>query len=229
MAGADFSAALAAHVLQTHPLDLAEAWAELEMAQVIRGQAFAHDLIYEIALRSVPQPIAQLLQRGIAEYLESQSAPPASLAQHWADAGEWSRAARAHLLAAAEARHASRRLSEVEHCEAAFACFDRAGESASAFDARCASVESLILVRGVERANVVIDALLAEAHSDGQRAAALTARANAALMAVDHVTGSRPRAKRSRWPSVSSPRGLASKRHACWRWALPSQTVLTRR
>ena len=189
LAGSDFSAALAAHVLHTHPLDLAEAWGELETAQVIRGQTFAHDLIYEIALRSVPQPIAQLLQRGIAEYLESQSAPSASLAQHWADAGEWSRAARAHLLAAAEARRTSRRLSEVEHCEAAFACFDRAGESASAFDARCASVESLILVRGVERANVVIDALLAEAHSDGQRASALTARANAALMAVDHVTG----------------------------------------
>ena len=189
LAGADFSAALAAHVLQTHPLDLAEAWSELETAQVLRGQAFAHDLIYEIALRSVPQPIAQLLQRGIAEYLESQNAPPASLAQHWDDAGEWSRAARAHLLAAAEARRTSRRLSEVEHCEAAFACFDRAGDSASAFDARCASIESLILVRGVERANIVIDALLAEAHSDGQRAAALTARATAALMAVDHVTG----------------------------------------
>ena len=189
LAGADFSAALAAHVLQTHPLDLAEAWGELEMAQVIRGQTFAHDLIYEVVLRSVPQPIAQLLQRGIAEYLESQSAPPASLAEHWADAGEWSRAARSHLLAAAEARRASRRLSEVEHCEAAFACFDRAGESASAFDARCASIDSLILVRGVERANVVIDALLAEAHSDGQRATALTARATAALMAVDHVTG----------------------------------------
>ena len=189
LAGADFSAALAAHVLHTHPLDLAEAWGELEMGQVIRGQTFAHDLIYEVVLRSVPQPIAQLLQRGIAEYLESQSAPPASLAQHWADAGEWSRAARAHLLAAAEARRASRRLSEVEHCEAAFVCFDRAGESASAFDARCASIDSLILVRGVERANVVIDALLAEAHSDGQRATALTARATAALMAVDHVTG----------------------------------------
>ena len=189
LAGADFSAALAAHVLQAHPLDLAEAWSELEMAQVIRGQAFVHDLIYEIALRSVPQPIARLLQRGIAEYLESQSAPPASLAQHWADAGEWSRAARAHLMAAAEARRASRRLSEVEHCEAAFACFDRAGEAASAFDARCASIESLILVRGVERANIVIDALLAEAHSDGQRATALTARATAALMAVDHVAG----------------------------------------
>ncbi|MGZ9076416.1 MAG: BTAD domain-containing putative transcriptional regulator, partial [Burkholderiaceae bacterium] len=56
LAGADFSAALAAHVLQTHPLDLAEAWGELEMAQVIRGHAFAHDLIYEVVLRSVPQP-----------------------------------------------------------------------------------------------------------------------------------------------------------------------------
>jgi tetratricopeptide (TPR) repeat protein len=80
-------------------------------------------------------------------------------------------------------------LSEVEHFEAAFVCFDRAGETASAFDVRCASIESLILVRGVERANVVIDALLAEAHSDAQRATALTARATAALMAVDHVTG----------------------------------------
>ncbi|MEP6609915.1 MAG: BTAD domain-containing putative transcriptional regulator [Burkholderiaceae bacterium] len=216
LAGVDFSAGLAVHVLHTHPLDLAETWSELEVAQVIRGQTFAHDLIYETALRSVPRPIAELLQQSIAEYLESHGAPAANLAQHWAEAGQWGRAAHAHLLAAGQARRASRRVSEVEQWEAAFACFDRAGDSASAFDARCASIESLILVRG-ERANTVIDALLAQARSDDQRVAALTARATAALTAVDHVAGIAAAREafalaerlNSQWPRFEAARLLA--------------------
>ena len=189
LAGVDFGAALAAHVLQSHPLDLSEAWTELEHAQVLRGDGFAHDLIHDVAARSIPSPIAALLHLGIADYLEAHAAAPARIAQHCADSGQWHRAATFHLRAADDARRASRRAEEVEHREAASGCFDRAGEPVAAFDARCGSIESLILVRGVEHAQRIIDGMLAAARSDVQRAAALNARATAALMAADYVTG----------------------------------------
>lgn len=189
LAGADFTAALAAHVLQSHPLDLTEAWAELERAHVLRGGGFVHDLVRDVAARSVPGPIAELLHRGIAEHLEAQSVAPARVAQHYAEAGAWRRAAEFHLRAAKDARLASRRADEVERRESAVACLDRAGDTEAAFEARCDSVESLILVRGVEHAQRVIEGMLAAARNDVQRVAALTARATAALMAADHVTG----------------------------------------
>ncbi len=189
LAGADFSAALAAHVLQSHPLDLTEAWTELERAHVLAGSGFAHDLVRDVAARAVPAPIGQLLHRGIAEYLKTQAAPPARVAQHYADAGLWRQAATFNLRAADAARRASRRIEEVEQRNSAISGFDRAGDVEAAFDARCASVESLILVRGVEQAQTVIEGMLATARTDAQRAAALTARANASLMAADHVTG----------------------------------------
>jgi DNA-binding SARP family transcriptional activator len=189
LARADFNAALAAHVVQTHPLDLTEAWAELERAHVLRGDGFVHDLIGDVAARAVPAPIARLLHHGIAEYLEAQSVAPARIAHHCAEAGAWHRAAEFHLRAANDARRASRRIEEVGHRESAFACLDRAGDAEAAFEARCASVESLILVRGVEHAQRVIEDMLAAARTDAQKAAALTARATAALMAADYVTG----------------------------------------
>jgi tetratricopeptide (TPR) repeat protein len=189
LADVDFDAALAAHVLQQHPIDLAEAWSELERAQVLRQNAFAHDLVRDVVARSVPAPIAELLHGGLADYLETRQAPPARIAQHCEDGRQWARAARFHLQAADVARRASRRTEEVAQREAAAVCFDRAGDVDGAFDARCGSVESLILVRGVEQAQRVIEDLVAVARSDAQKAAALTARATAALMAADHVTG----------------------------------------
>ena len=52
LAGPDFTVELAATVLSAHALDIADAWRELEGAQVIRDQGFAHDLIYEATLRT---------------------------------------------------------------------------------------------------------------------------------------------------------------------------------
>ncbi|MFT3817713.1 MAG: tetratricopeptide repeat protein [Rubrivivax sp.] len=189
LAGADFSAELAAAVLEVHPLDIAEPWRELEAAQVIRQQAFAHDLIFEATLASVPQPIAQLLHGRIAAYLASRAAPPERLAPHWAGAGDWPRAGEAYAAAARRAQRASQRSHEVECWRLAAEAFDAAGLPERAFDARCDSVDALIVVQGVTRAHAVIDELLAAAATDAQRAAAWTAKANAALMAADPATG----------------------------------------
>ncbi|HEX7441320.1 MAG TPA: BTAD domain-containing putative transcriptional regulator [Caldimonas sp.] len=189
LAGASFSAELAASVLDLHPLDIAEPWRELEAAQVIREGAFAHDLIFEATRASVPAPIARLLHRRIAIHLQEQQAQPASIAPHWAGALEWSLAGAAYMLAARQAQSASQRSHEVEQWQQARACFDQAGDAERSFDARCESMQALIVVHGVAHADTVIDALLVEVRTDRQRAAALTARATAALMAGQHRTG----------------------------------------
>lgn len=189
LAGQDFSAALAAQVLDLHLLDIAEPWRELEATQVIRDQGFAHDLIFEATLRTVPAPIARALHQNIASYLETQAAAPASIARHWFEAGQWRNAADAFVAAAVAARRASRRVEEATHWQVAAECFDRAGEQERSFNARCESVEPLIIASGVERASGVADGLVSEARGIHQRVAALNARANARLMAADHAAG----------------------------------------
>jgi DNA-binding SARP family transcriptional activator len=189
LAGPSVSAALAAAVLEVHPLDLAEPWRELEAAQVIREGAFAHDLIHDAVRATVPEPIARLLHRRIAMHLQETGAAPAAVAPHWSGAQEWGLAAEAHARAARQARATSQRGHEVEHWRQAQACHERAGDTDRSFAARCESIQALIVVQGVARANDVIEALLADARTDRQRVEALIARANAALMAVDHATG----------------------------------------
>lgn len=189
LAGQDFSVELASRVLQRHALDLSEAWRELEDAQVIRAGAFAHDLIFEATLRSVPAPIAQLMHRDIAGYLEGQGSPPARVAQHWFGAQEWGRAGDASVAAALQARRASQRSLEVEHWQRAAECFERAGRANASFDARCASIEALILMQGTERAGEVAETLVRDARTRAQRVAALTARALVRLMAADTTSG----------------------------------------
>jgi DNA-binding SARP family transcriptional activator len=189
LAGPDFSAELATAVLEAHPLDIAEPWRELETAQVIRDGAFAHDLIFEATRKSVPGPIAQLLHRRIAAHLLGRQALPERIAPHWAGAAEWQRAGEAYSAAAMRAREASQRSHEVECWRLASDAFDKAGATERAFDARCESIHALIVVHGVSHAHAVIDSLLAAARSDAQRAAALIAKATAALMAADHPAG----------------------------------------
>jgi DNA-binding SARP family transcriptional activator/tetratricopeptide (TPR) repeat protein len=189
LAGPDFSAELSAAVLEAHPLDIAEPWRELEAAQVLRDGAFAHDLVFEATRKSVPEPIARLLHRRIAAHLLAHQALPDSIAPHWAGAAEWREAGAAYAAAARRAREASQRTHEVECWRLAADAFDRAGMPELAFDARCESIHALIVVQGVTEAHGVIDALLAAARSDAERAAALTAKATAALMAADYSVG----------------------------------------
>ena len=84
VAGADFSIDLAAQVLASPAIDLADAWSELEQAHVFVDGAFAHDLIYEAVRAGLPQPIARHLHGEVARHLEQRPhAPPAAIAAHW--------------------------------------------------------------------------------------------------------------------------------------------------
>ena len=130
LAGVDFSAELAAAVLEQHPLDLVGAWRELEVAQVVRDDAFAHDLIVEATLRSVPRPIAQILHKSIGTYLEKQGARRRALHFHWYEAAEWHKAAQQYNAAARTVFNASRFPEAGEHFRSAAGCFERAGDQA---------------------------------------------------------------------------------------------------
>ena len=120
---------------------------------MIRDGAFAHDLIFEATRASVPQPIAALLHRSIAAHLQARQAPPASIAPHWAGAGEWQQAGDAYVAAARRAQGASQRTHEVQYWRLAASAYDQAGARERAFDTRCDSIHALIIVLGVSEAN----------------------------------------------------------------------------
>ncbi|WP_245575098.1 ATP-binding protein [Meiothermus rufus] len=99
IAGEDLALGLAAGVLQSNPLDLAEPWAELEAAQILREGRFAHDLLRETVLEGIPAPIQAHLHHQVALALEEAGAHPARIAQHWLLAGQEEAAARSWLAA----------------------------------------------------------------------------------------------------------------------------------
>jgi DNA-binding SARP family transcriptional activator len=128
LAGQDFDAALAGHVLQRDALDLADPWRELEAAQILGGIAFAHDLIQEATTRSVSVASGPAWHARIAEYLESHSGEPARIGEHWRAAQRWAAAGRAFSAAAALLRNKLRRAEEAALLEQADACFAQTGD-----------------------------------------------------------------------------------------------------
>lgn len=111
VAGIDFDIPLAQSLLQRSALELADAWAELEAQHVLRGAAFAHDLIHDVVLQGLPEVIARHLHGACAAWLEGSQAEPARVAAHWEAAGQRARALPA-LRAAAERAHRALREEE---------------------------------------------------------------------------------------------------------------------
>lgn len=135
LAGQDFSVELAAAVLRQHALDIVDAWRELEVAQVIRDRGFAHDLIHEATLRSVPQAIARVLHKDIADYLEAHESQPARTASHYFKAGEWSKAGAHYRVAADRARSIAFGANAADLYRLAAASFEKAGQRTDQVDA----------------------------------------------------------------------------------------------
>jgi DNA-binding SARP family transcriptional activator len=135
VAGQDFSAALASQVMQTPAIALADAWVELETAQVLRGHAFAHDLIEEAALASVPDSIAKHLHGEVAAWLASQSGEPARIAHHWQQAVQPAHAGPAWLEAAERCAASRRRAEQSQMLVRAAAAFEQAGDRHARCDA----------------------------------------------------------------------------------------------
>jgi hypothetical protein len=113
VAGVDFSIPMAEEVMGVRAVELANAWAELEAAQVLRENAFAHDLVFDAVLRSVPVPIARHLHAAVAAFLEQHDGAPARVAGHWLAAGQERPALPALHRAAEQARAGLRRREEL--------------------------------------------------------------------------------------------------------------------
>ena len=117
VAGVDFSIPLAESLLGRNALELADAWAELEAQQVLRGDSFAHDLIHDAVLQGLPEVINRHLHGLAAAWLEARApnlahgVEPARVAAHWEAAGQRARALPS-LRAAAELAHRALREGE---------------------------------------------------------------------------------------------------------------------
>ena len=181
IAGSDFTAEVGAIILGQHLLDITNTWQELEAAHVIHGQAFAHDLIYEATLKSVPPAIARSLHGEVARVLANRNAPSVRIADHWFEAGVWDRAADAFVVAARAAYATSRRVEECELWQRAIDSYQRGGDTAKAFEARRDSVHSMLATRPLAEALATTEKLLAEATTAEQRLGALLVRSTALL------------------------------------------------
>lgn len=185
IAGIDFSIELAEAVLQRPALALADAWAELQTAQVLSGSAFAHDLVFEAVLRSVPEAIARHGHAAVAEVLAARDREPARIAAHWEAARRWPEAAAMLARAASLARLAGRVGDALGLCRRAVAAHDRAGDAAARWRAECDSIELVLMAEGSTPARALAERLLGEAADRPQRMAALTGLALTCLMAGD--------------------------------------------
>jgi DNA-binding SARP family transcriptional activator len=177
VAGQDFSTALALQVLGAGPLDLADAWAELEAAQVLRDAAFAHDLIHEAALATVPPALARRLHALVAEVLAAQRAPSARIAAHYAGSDTPLQAV-PHLLAAGrQAAHALRPREAMDAYLQAATLLQSAAREDEAFDALIALLEE-VYAPASEDVLAVLDRLDQLAQTGEQRAHAAERRAD---------------------------------------------------
>jgi DNA-binding SARP family transcriptional activator/tetratricopeptide (TPR) repeat protein len=177
LAGEDFDAALAAAVLRAHPLDLAAPWSELQRAQVLHEDRFAHDLVLEATRRSVAPEAAAALHRSIAAHLQARA--PARAAAHWEAAREWRAACDGYVAAARQAGAASRRAEELALLRSAAACLQRSGSDEGRYEIELRSARAALLVDRTDLARQCAEAALACAVTPAERVEALAACAEA--------------------------------------------------
>ncbi len=104
----DFHIELVAEVLGAPLFDIARDWEELESAQIMQGETFSHDLIYESILQGIPDPIRRLLHRSAARALTRSGFPRARIALQWQQSGQLHEAAPLFVEAAEEASRLGR-------------------------------------------------------------------------------------------------------------------------
>jgi DNA-binding SARP family transcriptional activator len=177
VAGQDFNAELGAAVLAVRAVDLADAWAELEAAQIFRDGGFAHDLIYEASLASVPQPVAQAMHAAIADWLAANGGQYARVAHHYDRSGRSQRAAPFWNEAGQAAQSALRFAEAADAYERAALGYGVDGQLAKAFDAAYAMRLASFEVDLDQRSSQAIDLMERFAATPEQQARACNERA----------------------------------------------------
>jgi DNA-binding SARP family transcriptional activator len=155
VASADFTIGLAQHVLEQPALLLSDAWSELERAQVLRDSSFAHDLVFEAVLNSIPKPIARHTHGRVAQYLVQHQGEAARIAAHYLAAEQSLDALPWLKQAASVAGQALRTKEQMDFLLKAADIEERAGLKHEAFESLKAALEvegkasrSLDLVQG---------------------------------------------------------------------------------
>jgi tetratricopeptide (TPR) repeat protein len=184
VAGDDFSVKLAEAVLGAPALSLAQAWRELEAAQLIDGTAFVHDLVHEAVFGWVPQSIRRHLCVAVAGFLADEGADPARIAELWLAGGDDARGAPALVAAAAAARRAGRFIEAGARHEQAARAYDRLGRDADAFEQLRRALDDLSTTSRPVVERLALE-LGARARGDAQCAVAALARAQVANLAGD--------------------------------------------
>ncbi len=124
----DFTLELVTAVLSAPLLETAGAWEELEAAQIMTGEAFTHDLLYEAVWQGTPETVRRLLHRSAARVLAETGGHPQRVAQHWRD-GAQPREAAVWFERAARAAEAAYRPQEAEACyQRAVEAYEAAGD-----------------------------------------------------------------------------------------------------
>ncbi|MBK9572097.1 MAG: AAA family ATPase [Rhodoferax sp.] len=158
LAGVDFSVALAESVLGASAIQFVDAFNELEAAQVLHGNAFAHDLVFEAVQASVPAPIAEHTHAQLAAWLAQRSGEPARIARHWIAARQDALALPWLQQAADAAKRALRSKECVAFLEHKSAIEAALGQREVAFVSLLAAAE--------EAVNVDLDAATTSAHCE---------------------------------------------------------------
>lgn len=178
VAGSEFTIDVAASVLDTRALALADAWHELQAAHVLRDNALVHGLMREAILSGVPPPIARHTHAAVATFLEANAGEPARIAAHWLAAAQALRALPALHAAADAARRALRRHEEAAFLERAAQIESDAGDRAAAFESLRATVDARFAADPGMLDAALFDRLDAAAAGERQRAQGLARRAH---------------------------------------------------
>jgi DNA-binding SARP family transcriptional activator/tetratricopeptide (TPR) repeat protein len=168
--GTDYSLGLAAKILETNALDLSEIAGELEQAQLMIAERFAHDLIFEAVQAGTPQTIKTFLHHQTALQLEASGTDPARIAHHWFEANEIKRATAFLCRAGEVARDAFRLQEGAAFFTKAANVFNDLQDHQAAFNAHRAALDLLARFDTGEQREQTIEQLLLLAESTAQRA-----------------------------------------------------------
>lgn len=192
IAGVDFSIELAESVLQAGAMQFADAINELEAAQVMRGNQFAHDLVFDAVRDSVPQAIAQLTHARVAAWLEPRHAEPARVARHWIEAGRPRQAVPWLDRAAEAAQRALRPREFIAFRDKQSRIEETEGRHAEAFAAGLQAVRAFIDIdNGTEALEQRVARLEQLAGSAADRCEVALVRANAVQLRGEPEAGVR--------------------------------------
>lgn len=169
IAGVDFSIELAEAAIGVRAVQLASAWREPQDAQVLRDENFAHDLVCDAALRSVPPVVARRVHGQCAQWLSAHAGEPARVAWHWHLAGVPAEAGRAFVAAALRAEKAARLHEEAALYGHAAKAFGQANLDEERFSAQLNRVRALSQREFDDQAMQECRALVASAGTDAQR------------------------------------------------------------